>query len=103
MQFQPINLREKYDQARLRFDHQLAAMLIARTDLSHAQTGRKLGISQKMVRRVVKQFNIGPRRRGPKPMQDSIASGSIANRKIANGSIANTKIAQSSKITSSVG
>jgi hypothetical protein len=93
MQFQPINLREKYDQVRLRFDHQLAATLIARTDLSHAQIGRRFGISQKIVRRVVKQFNIGPRRRGPKPMQESIANGSIVNRKIA----------QSSRVTSSLG
>jgi transposase len=67
MPIAPINLREKYDRARLIFDHEVATALIARTDLSHAQIGQAFGISQKVVRRVVKQFKIGARRRGPKP------------------------------------
>lgn len=67
MPIAPINLREKYDLARLSFDHEVASALIARTDLSHAQIAQAFGISQNVVRRVVKQFNIGARRRGPKP------------------------------------
>lgn len=67
MQIERINLREKFDRARHGFDTQLAEVLLSRSDLSHAQIAKEFGISGKVIRRVIKQFNIGARRRGPKP------------------------------------
>lgn len=61
------NLREKFDRDRLGFDIQLAEVLLSRPDLSHAQIQNEFGISAKVVRRVIKKFNIRARRRGPKP------------------------------------
>jgi hypothetical protein len=75
MPFQAVNLREKYDHARRHFDHQLAAMLTARTDLSHAQIGQRFGVGDKVIRRVVKQFDIAARKRGPK----SVAIGGMTS------------------------
>lgn len=69
MQLEQINLRERVNQARLSFDAQLAEMLLGRPDLSHAQIRKKFGISEKVIRRVIKQFNIGARKRGPKRRQ----------------------------------
>lgn len=63
---QQINLREKLRQTRLSFDTELADVLRGRPDLSHAQVKKKFGVSEKVIRRVIKQFNIGARRRGPK-------------------------------------
>ncbi|MFZ0201522.1 MAG: hypothetical protein WB523_08245 [Candidatus Sulfotelmatobacter sp.] len=66
MQIEQINLREKLDQARLSFDTELAEVLLGRPDLSHAQIKKEFGIGEKVIRRVIKQFNIGARKRGPK-------------------------------------
>lgn len=66
MPIEPINLREKLNQVRRSFDTQLADVLRGRLDLSHAQVKREFGISEKVIRRVIRQFNIGARRRDPK-------------------------------------
>ncbi len=66
MQIEQVNLREKLDQARLILDAELADILRGRPDLSHAQVKQKFGVSEKVIRRVIRQFNIGARRRGPK-------------------------------------
>jgi transposase len=47
----------------------MAEVLVGRPDLSQAQIGKEFGISERVIRRVVKQFNIGARKRGPKPKQ----------------------------------
>ena len=67
MQIEQINLRERLEQARFSFDTQLAEVLVGRPDLSQAQIKKEFGISDKVIRRVMKQFNIGARKRGPKP------------------------------------
>jgi hypothetical protein len=61
-----MNLREKLDQVRISFDTQLAEVLLGRLDLTHAQVKKAFGISEKVIRRVTKQFNVGARKRGPK-------------------------------------
>jgi hypothetical protein len=58
MQIEQVNLRERIEQVRLTVDAQLAEIRVGRPDLSHAQIGKKFGISQKVIRRVMKQFNI---------------------------------------------
>lgn len=55
------------ERAYLGFEILLAEVLIGRPDLSHARIQREFGISQKVIRRVIRQFNIGTRERGPKP------------------------------------
>jgi len=67
MKIERINLRQKLDEARHSFDNQLAQLLLGRPDLSHAQVQKEFGIGEKVIRRVMKQFNLGARRRGPKP------------------------------------
>ena len=69
MQIEQVNLREKLEQARLSFDTELAEVLVGRPDLSQAQIKREFGISDTVIRRVMKQFNIGARKRGPKCTQ----------------------------------
>ena len=69
MQIEQVNLRERIEQVRLSFDTQLAEVLVGRPDLSQAQIGEEFGVSQKVIRRVIKQFNLGARRRGSKPTQ----------------------------------
>ncbi|MGB8594467.1 MAG: hypothetical protein WCD48_03130 [Candidatus Sulfotelmatobacter sp.] len=69
-----INLREKVDRARLSFDTQVAQVLLGRPDLSHAQIAKEFGIGKNVVRRVIKQFNIGGRKRGPKAKAGEPAS-----------------------------
>jgi hypothetical protein len=69
MQIEQINLRDKLDRARLSFDTQLAGVLVGRPDVGYAQIEEEFGISEKVIRRVMKQFNIGARKRGPKPKQ----------------------------------
>ena len=64
MQIEQMNLRQRIEQARLSFDTQLAEVLVTRPDLSHAEIQRRFGISEKVIRRVKKQFNIVARRRG---------------------------------------
>jgi uncharacterized protein YerC len=66
-----ISLRDTLKTARLSFDARLAEMLIGRPDLSYTQIEREFGISETVIRRVMKQFNIGPRKRGPKPKRQS--------------------------------
>jgi hypothetical protein len=62
-----ISLRNTLKTARLGFDTRLAEVLIGRPDLSYAQIEKEFGISETVIRRVMKQFNIGARKRGPKP------------------------------------
>ena len=62
-----ISLRNTLKTARLGFDTRLAEVLIGRPDLSYAQIEKEFGISETVIRRVMKQFNIGSRKRGPKP------------------------------------
>ena len=69
MQIEQVNLRDRIGQVRLTVDPQLAEVLVGRPDLSQAQIGKEFGISQKVIRRVMKEFNIRARRRGPKPTQ----------------------------------
>jgi transposase len=62
-----ISLKNTLKTARLSFDARLAEVLIARPDLTHTQIEKDFGISETVIRRVTKQFNIGARKRGPKP------------------------------------
>jgi uncharacterized protein YerC len=64
-----ISLKNTLKAARLQFDTRLAEVLIARPDLSYNEIEKDFGISETVIRRVVKQFNIGARKRGPKPKQ----------------------------------
>lgn len=62
-----ISLKNTLKTARLSFDARLAAVLIARPDLSYEQIGKDFGVSETVIRRVMKQYSIGLRKRGPKP------------------------------------
>ena len=62
-----ISLKNTLKTARLDFDNRLAKVLIARPDLSYTEIEKDFGISETVIRRVMKQFNIGARKRGPKP------------------------------------
>ena len=62
-----ISLKDTLKTARLQFDAQLAAVLIARLDLNYNQIEKEFGISETVIRRVMKQFSIGARKSGPKP------------------------------------
>jgi transposase len=62
-----ISLKDALKTARLSFDARLAEVLIARPDLSYTEVEKDFGISETVIRRVIKQFNIGARKRGPKP------------------------------------
>jgi hypothetical protein len=66
IKIEPINLRARIERVRVRFDTQVAEALVERPDLSQAEIGRQFGISQNVIRRVKKQFNISARKRGPK-------------------------------------
>jgi len=66
MPIEHINLRQRRAEARLRFDTQLAETLASRPDLTHAQIQKEFGISQKVIRRVQKQFRLVARRPGRK-------------------------------------
>jgi transposase len=61
-----ISLKDTLKTARLDFDNGLAKVLIARPDLSYAEIEKHFGISETVIRRVMKQFNLGTRKRGPK-------------------------------------
>jgi hypothetical protein len=61
-----ISLKNTLKTARLSFDARLAEILIARPDLSYADIGKDFGISETVIRRVMRQFDIGARKRGPK-------------------------------------
>jgi hypothetical protein len=69
VQIEPINLRERLTQSRLSFDAQLATVLVGRPELPYLEVGKEFGVSYNVIRRVRKQFNIGSRKRGPKPKQ----------------------------------
>jgi hypothetical protein len=62
-----ISLKDTLKTARLSFDARLAEVLIARPDLSYAEIEKDFGIRETVIRRVMKQFSIGARKRGPKP------------------------------------
>lgn len=72
MQIEPIDLRARIEQVRLSFDTRLAEVLLGRPDLSQEQIGKQFRVSQNVIRRVMKQFNINTRRRGPKPAQRAL-------------------------------
>ena len=67
IKIEPINLRARIARVRLCFDTRVAEALLDRPDLSQAEIGKQFGISQNVIRRVIKQFNISARKRGPKP------------------------------------
>jgi hypothetical protein len=69
VQIKQVNLTDELKRVRLSFDTRLAEVLVGRPDLSYAQIEKKFGISEKVILRVMKQFNIGARKRGPKPSQ----------------------------------
>jgi len=69
MQIERTTLKENITRVRLSFDARLAEQLVARPELSHAHIQKEFGISQKVIRRVVKQFKIAARKRGPKPSE----------------------------------
>jgi uncharacterized protein YerC len=62
-----ISLKNTLKTARLSFDARLAEVLIARPDLTYTQIEKEFGISETVIRRVIKQFSIGALKRGPKP------------------------------------
>ena len=66
MPIEYIDLREKLHRVRLSFDKRVADALIGRPDLSQAQIRKEFGISDSVIRRVIKQFNLGARRHVPK-------------------------------------
>ena len=61
-----ISLKETLKNARMQFDTRLAEVLIARPDLSYNQIEKEFGISETVIRRVIKRFDIAHRKRGPK-------------------------------------
>lgn len=65
MSVERIDLPAELQRVRAAFDRQLADALLSRTDLTHAQIEEEFGISNKVIRRVSRQFNIS-RRRNPK-------------------------------------
>jgi transcription initiation factor IIE alpha subunit len=69
LKIEPIDLRARIEQVRLRFDTRLADVLLGRPDLSQDEIAKQFGVSQNVIRRVMKQFNIGARKRGPKSAQ----------------------------------
>jgi hypothetical protein len=69
MAIEHVNLKEKLDQVRLSFDTQLAEVLQNRPDLTQAQIKKEFGVSDAVIRRVMKQFNISSRRGGHKTRQ----------------------------------
>jgi hypothetical protein len=69
MSIEHVNLKEKLYQVRLSFDTQLAEVLQKRPDLTQAQIKQEFGVSDSVIRRVMKQFNIRPRKGGRKPKQ----------------------------------
>lgn len=62
-----MSLKRTLKRARLSFDRQLAAVLVGRPELSYNQIEKEFGISETVIRRVMREFNIMARKRGPKP------------------------------------
>ena len=73
MKITPINLRERLDQVRLNFDSQLADVLLNRPDLTYVEIKSLFGVSDKVIRRVMRQFNLKARKRGPKTPTMAVA------------------------------
>lgn len=69
MQIEPIDLRARIEQVRLNFDTRLAEVLLDRPDLSQDEIGKQFRVSRNVIRRVMKEFHINARKRGPKPAQ----------------------------------
>jgi transposase-like protein len=59
---EPINLREKLKREQIAFDKRLAEVLRSRPDLTFAQICRQFSVSETVIRRVVRQFNIAARK-----------------------------------------
>jgi hypothetical protein len=68
-QIRQVNLRDELMRVRLSFDTRLAEVLVSRPDLTYVQIEKEFGISEKVIRRVMKQFNIGARKRRAKSGQ----------------------------------
>lgn len=66
-----ISLKDTLKSARLEFDAQLARVLVGRPDLSYTEIEKEFGISETVIRRVMKQFGIRARKRGPKPVKST--------------------------------
>jgi hypothetical protein len=66
-----ISLKDTLKTARLSFDARLAEVLIARPDLSYVEIEKDFAISETVIRRVIKLFNISTRKRGPKAKEVS--------------------------------
>jgi len=64
MGIERIDLPAELERVRAEFDRQLADALLRRTDLTHAQIEKQFGISNKVIRRVSRQFKIRRRRTG---------------------------------------
>lgn len=67
MGIEKIDLPAELQRVRAAFDKQLADTLLGRTDLTHAQIEKEFGISNKVIRRVSRQFNIRRRTRERPP------------------------------------
>jgi hypothetical protein len=75
MWIEKIDLPAELQRVRAAFDKQLADALLNRTDLTHAQIEKEFSISNKVIRRVSRQFNIS-RRRTPERSAAATSSGS---------------------------
>jgi transposase len=60
-------MRDTLKTARLRFDTRLAEVLVRRPDMSYDEIGKAFGVSETAIRGVLRRFNLGARKRGPKP------------------------------------
>lgn len=66
-----ISLKDTLKTARLQFDTRLAEVLIGRPDLPYDEIEKEFGISETVIRRVMKQFSLSARKRGPKPVKQA--------------------------------
>jgi hypothetical protein len=78
MSIERVNLKEQLYQVRLSFDTQLAEVLQRRPDLTQARIKQEFGVSDSVIRRVMKQFNVSPRRGGRKLSSDAQTAASTA-------------------------
>jgi len=62
MAIEKIDLPAELQRVRAAFDRQLADTLLNRPDLTHAQIEKEFGVSNKVIRRISRQFNISRRR-----------------------------------------
>lgn len=75
MRIEKIDLPAELQRVRAAFDRQLADALLRRRDLTHAQIEKQFGISNKVIRRVSRQFNISRRLR--KSLHSNVRSGRL--------------------------